>query len=425
MKPSHLSDIYIISFILIVLFNLSSWMDINAVYAELPLLVNRTPESWELPSYNAIILNCCKLSAIAYLVLKHIFKDKIPEVPLIFAITGCGTASVFTLGFVWDQTVRIAEKPYSLPLMTLVAVLGLVDALSNVVFLPYMAHFRGEYMSAFFIGAGLNQILPALFSILQGVGEHPDCINQTLTVSNYSTMLNLTVLVPVYPEPRFSIRIFFVIISLFMAASGVSFALLHYLPYCQRAQVSHKDLDNESKDPTESDALKVNLDEKIPIPKCNSTSQGRTESYTQAPGLDQVEESQVEKHTTAHTSGSCWEYVFICVAAGWSNCLTYGVAIPFLPYAALPYGDRAYTLALRLAQIINPLSASLTVFYSAASLVTAGILALVATLCTVYILFLATKSPQPPLHEDPAGEVLVVRYTLESILFDSEDVCQI
>ncbi len=166
-------------------------------------------------------------------------KERIPAVPVIYTIIVCGTVGMFCLGFLWQHTVTIGSDEYSIPILTITVILGATDSMSSVVFLPYMAHFKTEYMSAFYLGTGLNKLIPSLLSMCQGIGERPDCVNQTTIVFNETTMSNVTksLVVPIYSEPNFSVRVFFVTVSAVMALSGVSFTLLHYLSYCQRAHV--------------------------------------------------------------------------------------------------------------------------------------------------------------------------------------------
>ena len=42
-----------IVYMLVIVFAMASWIDINGVWVELPLLVPRLPEGWGLPSYMA------------------------------------------------------------------------------------------------------------------------------------------------------------------------------------------------------------------------------------------------------------------------------------------------------------------------------------------------------------------------------------
>ncbi len=43
-------------YILVMLFAMASWIDVNGLWVELPLLVTELPEGWSLPSYLSIII---------------------------------------------------------------------------------------------------------------------------------------------------------------------------------------------------------------------------------------------------------------------------------------------------------------------------------------------------------------------------------
>ena len=50
--------------LLAVLFGISSWISINGLWVELPLLVQNLPEGWALPSYLSIIVQVSILSRV-------------------------------------------------------------------------------------------------------------------------------------------------------------------------------------------------------------------------------------------------------------------------------------------------------------------------------------------------------------------------
>lgn len=46
--------------VLLIVFGVSSWVAINGLWMELPLLVNVLPEGWNLPAYLSIIIQASK-----------------------------------------------------------------------------------------------------------------------------------------------------------------------------------------------------------------------------------------------------------------------------------------------------------------------------------------------------------------------------
>ena len=52
--------------------------------------------------------------------------------------------------------------------MVLTFLIALLDSLSSVLYVPYMAHFKPSYLMPFMIGESLSGLIPAMVSFLQG-----------------------------------------------------------------------------------------------------------------------------------------------------------------------------------------------------------------------------------------------------------------
>ena len=74
--------------ILAILFGISSWISINGLWVELPLLVERLPEKWALASYLSIIVQCANIGPIFIGTLRTLCKGKIPMVWIILVLLG-------------------------------------------------------------------------------------------------------------------------------------------------------------------------------------------------------------------------------------------------------------------------------------------------------------------------------------------------
>ena len=192
MEKGWLSGISIPLYLLVIVFNLASWIDLNSLWTEMPLLVNRLPERWELPAYFSLIINGGKIPLIVYVIVKKITKEKLLEYPFVYAIIVIRASCLFVTAFVWDRTAIIAGKEVSLAVMILTFILVSVDSLSSVVFLPHLSRFGAQYLTAFFVGEGLCQLIPAVVGIIQGVGEIPVCRNHTIFTYNETLMTNST-----------------------------------------------------------------------------------------------------------------------------------------------------------------------------------------------------------------------------------------
>ena len=61
--------------LLAVLFGISSWISINGLWVELPLLVQELPEGWALPSYVTIIAQFGNVGPVIFSLLVHVFPN--------------------------------------------------------------------------------------------------------------------------------------------------------------------------------------------------------------------------------------------------------------------------------------------------------------------------------------------------------------
>ncbi len=406
-----LRDISLPVYLMVLVFNMSAWVDMIAMLAELPLFVNRLPEGWDLGFYCAITFNVSKIGVVVYVVLKKVFGDKVNDVCAIYVVIGVGYVSLVLLAFLWDRTVWIAGQERSFVLLALSACLGTVDNMSVVVFAPYMARFKSQYLTAFFLGEGISGVLPAVLGVLQGVGEKPDCVNITEVVFNQTTNETLTYwkFLPVFPDPRFSIRTFFLLISVIMFLSGVSFSLIHFLPYSKRAHseahpATSGSKQNEEDEESASSSLihlgtvKRDDGEKSPLGNADTVPDELPPCNGDIDVAERDEQSTLSGLQFFYLLFLVFIYIF----------LQYGISPGLHPYAALPFGDRAYNLGVRLSLIMNPVGALLTLLVVVRSLKGLGLFTLAATLLGAYEVYLACASPDPPLKGTVIGEVIVV-----------------
>jgi len=130
--------------LLAVLFGMASWISVNGLWVELPVLVSVLPESWALASYLSVIVQIANLGPISYALLRWRFGDeRISKTACIYLLLIVGVISSVLLVFLWDETATIGGVgEYSVGLLALVFFLSLVDCSSSVLFLPFMAMFR-------------------------------------------------------------------------------------------------------------------------------------------------------------------------------------------------------------------------------------------------------------------------------------------
>ncbi|XP_060627730.2 riboflavin transporter 2-like [Anolis sagrei] len=340
-----------------------SWVAINGVWVELPLVVAVAPEGWLLPSYLTVIIQLANLGPLVF-TLAHRF-IRLGEVRVIYGVLVLGCLSCLLLAFFWSSTSIVVGVPRSTALLALLFFLALVDCTSSVTFLPYMRRLRPAYLTTYFIGEGMSGLLPGLVALGQGVGT-PQCHgNGSNSTGDYQA-------------PHFSVQTFFLFLTTMMGLSLASFVLLNHLPAAKRERAKEKGYTKEDN----TLGVKVNTDHPMVQGSTRFCFGSRTYSGLQL------------------------AYIFVLLA--WVNALTNGVLPAVQSYSCLPYGHTAYHLSATLAALANPLACFLGRFLPSRSLMLLGVLSSAGSLVASYIMAMAVFSPCPPLVSSSLGVILIV-----------------
>ncbi|XP_052816788.1 solute carrier family 52, riboflavin transporter, member 3-B-like [Mya arenaria] len=372
--------------IIIILFGMGSWIAINGIWVELPLLVDQLPEGWNLPSYMAVVIQIANIGPITYTLTKLCCPNRNFQRPVVYAMVIIGSAASLLLAFFWTRTSVVGGVEHSTALLVLMFFLSLVDCTSSVVFLPFMNVFKPEYMTSYYVGEGFSGLIPSLVALGQGVGA-VECVNQSLT--NTTTNITEFSTVAVYLEPNFPVKDFFLFVFSMMVTCGIAFVLLNYLPFCK----------SEYTDRTFNSSHSYDL--------CDELKMSSTQKFVSETHEDEEPEQSVEHHATVIKLSKC-SYLYLLIVIAWTNALTNGVLPSIQTYACLPYGSESYHLAVTLSQIANPASCCLAFFLPVTSGTVLSAVTLTGSAVSAYILALAVYSPIPPLVDSAAGPVLAV-----------------
>lgn len=321
---------------------------------------------------------------IAYSLLRSLRPDQRPA-PVVYGVLALGCVASFLLTLLWQETSWIFGANHSTALLSLVFLLSLVDCTSSVLFMPYMAVWRGIYLPSYLVGEGLSGLLPALVSLAQGVGGNAKCENVTKWNVTDQGNISYVVLEPIPLHPRFSVTSFFYILFSMMVASAIAFTLLEHLPSI-KSERSISPTDSVAT--LEASQSNTQLMSNIAFPK-----QGMTASV----------------------------YWLMLAGQAWACCLTNGVLPSIQSYSCGAYGNVAYHLAVTLSSLANPLAALMTLVLPRARRWLLVLLSTLGTLISCYILATASLSPQPPLMGTQAGEALVVSLTEYRFKFRVEE----
>lgn len=282
---------------------------------------------------------------------------------IIYALLAAGTCACVALSFLYSYTSVVFGKEHSTALLSLMFVTALVGCTSSVLFMPYMRNYREIYLVSYLVGEGLSGFVPSAVALIQGVGNNPGCVNVTKPGSNQLEF------VAAESDPRFSSEIFFIFIGTLLCLSFFSFLGLNTLPIARGERV---------KLPSSMEMLPTN---------------------TTAPPSYKINSGwKMPKHT----------YYYLLVMMAVVCFLGNGTLPSIQSYSCLPYGNIAYHLTVTLASIAGPLAMSLGFFVKAPEVKLLNTLTSAILIFSSFVLYLAAKSPHPPLQNSWVGEMMVV-----------------
>ena len=358
--------------LLAVLFGISSWISINGLWVELPLLVQELPEGWALPSYLSIIVQVANIGPITYSLLRSCGSSPLSPHMVIIPLLVLGCAASFALALTWDWVATLSS-PHSVGLFISVFFLSLVDCTSSVLFLPYMGLFRSLYLNSYLIGEGMSGFVPSIAALAQGVSGNPVCTNMTL---DNGTVVEEAVV----GEPRFTTSNFFTFLLAMMAISLVAFLLLHYLPTARKERTG------------------------------TSPSNANFSEVLQHSNEEPVEEEVGKTKPLYNTA------LLLTIQA--AVCFLSNGALPSIQsYSCLPYGNTVYHLAVTLNAMANPLMAFLAFFMPCTQQGVVLSLALLGGALSTFILATALASPGMIAGLGVGGSLVVITWVVTGALF--------
>lgn len=354
--------------ILAILFGIGSWIGVNSIYVQLPLLVNAAPEGWSLPSYLVIIIQLGNIGPLVYTLLQKFFSKILHDAYWIYAVFLIGSIAAILLAIFYDKTIYLFGSQRSIALLTLSFFLALIGCTSSVLFMPYMGRFKAIYLITYLIGEGLSGFLPSIIALIQGVGGNAECIE--VQGANGTEIVSHT------PPALFNTKVFFILVFITIIVSSIAFVLLNKLDLCKREYTE------------------------VVISKGNIYDYNKTNN----PGDDEIPETKSEQKKYLST----FNYYFIIVLMIVVSMLGNGFFPSIQSYACLPYGNVAYHFTVTLSAIANPVACFLAVFLHHTSIRTMISLALVGAVLSCYVLAISLLSPTPPLMGQVSGEILIV-----------------
>uniref|UniRef100_UPI0037E9A1BB solute carrier family 52, riboflavin transporter, member 3-A n=1 Tax=Semicossyphus pulcher TaxID=241346 RepID=UPI0037E9A1BB len=367
-------------------FGLGSWVAVNGLWVELPLIVNTLPEGWELPSYLTVIIQLANIGPLLVTLMHKLCPGRLKERVVIYLILSIGVLACILLAFFWDKTTIVLGAPHSTAFFIITFFLSLVDCTSSVTFLPFMMQLPAKYITTLFIGEGLSGLIPAVVALGQGVGI-AKCVNSSQTAGN-NTGGNTWTIHTEYIPPNFSPMVFFFFLSAMMCISLAAFAALNRLP--RTFELSTENLVTDT-----GASVSSGLDNPG-AEKDGEDVKGKGEGSAQSRPLLAAHRHSVSQLT------------FIYFLVVWINCATNGLLPSVQTYSCIPYGNLAYHLSATLSSVANPLACTVAMFFQNRSLVFLGALAVLGTGFGSYNMAMAALSPCPLLQGSVVGEIIIV-----------------
>uniref|UniRef100_A0A4W5KWH4 Riboflavin transporter n=1 Tax=Hucho hucho TaxID=62062 RepID=A0A4W5KWH4_9TELE len=358
-------------------FGLGSWVAVNGLWVELPLIVNTLPEGWELPSYLTVIIQLANLGPLLVTVMHKLYPGRLRESAVIYSVLSIGVLACVLLAFFWDETTVVAAAPRSTVFFILTLFLALVDCTSSVTFLPFMMQLPAHYITTYFIGEGLSGFIPGLVALGHGVGM-AKCLNGTQSSGNL-TEKDMYIVQTQYIQPNFSTEVFFFFLAAMMCISLVAFSALNRFP-------RSFELSTENLVPDTDTVVSV----------CFGLDN---------PGVVTDEQNSNPKHHSEESGQLAFIYFMVVCVNGATNGLLPSVQT----YSCMPYGNLAYHLSAVLVSCANPLANCFLVScFALRSLVFLGVLCLLGSIFGGYNMAMAAMSPCPVLQGSALGETIIV-----------------
>ncbi|KAH8867354.1 Riboflavin transporter 2 [Schistosoma japonicum] len=354
---------------LVSLYGLGSWIIVNGLWVELPLLVNVLPEGWSLPAYLIIIIQIANVGPAIYVPLTKAFQAKAntffsrclqpPERMANYLILIIGLISCILISQFWKSVVYIPSLTtgyHSVGLFSLALFASIVDCTSSVTFITYLNGMPQLYVGALHFGEAFSDLVPSVLALIQGVGSDPECVTETVN----GTLR----IVQIFPPPRFSVSTFIYLLCVVLMLSLTAFILLDCSSIgLGRAVHEHYRKSNfilESNDVHTSNKSQNNL-ERVNSNHENQIANGIIKNTENV--LNQNDQTvQLHSDIVSVTNHSGPSTFISCFLISYISASNYGFLPSIQSYSCAAYGSLTYHLAVTLSGLFSAITTVLTTF---------------------------------------------------------------
>ncbi|CAF4146118.1 unnamed protein product [Rotaria magnacalcarata] len=357
-------------FILVAVMNLSAWIDVQGLIVEIPLIVTQAPEGWALPSATSICLSVANIAPIIIVLLHWPQGNRFSEIPYIYLIIVVDLLLCCVLAFTWQRTIFLFGRERSVWFFGSFITLAMLDCSSSLVFFDYMKRFRDHYLTAVFLGEALTGIIPMFLLLAQGVGGEATCV---LTI-------NGTSLEPIYSEPRFSVKIYILLLGCIMVVSLISFILLRWTNIVALA-----------------DAVQPVIHQTEELATDTDPNENRLMVFVIEPP-----ESKSRPQMTRRV------FIFLLLINTINSTILFGGLPSLSTYALLPYGQKAFYYSSLLTPAAYSVALLINLRWETIAIRATVIGSVIGLMLSIFIVIIATQSPCPWWSDTTHGAIIIV-----------------
>jgi len=155
-------------------FGLGSWIAVNGVYQQLPIIAQAAPEGYDIFSYATVAISLSNIVPALYIAvvfrLTAAKRAAADRVAIIGAVGVGGIAGCFLLSAYWDHTMTVpafGDQSHSVLLIALIFAVGAIDCLTSLLFYPVLVGFPPPTVSALQLGETLTGLIAAVMAAIQ------------------------------------------------------------------------------------------------------------------------------------------------------------------------------------------------------------------------------------------------------------------
>ncbi|CAF4374801.1 unnamed protein product [Rotaria sp. Silwood2] len=356
---------------LIVIMNLSAWIDLEGVFAELTIMISFIPEGWTIPSVVGLCLCAANIMPAIVTFLRWYQGKRFSEIPYIYIIIIIGIVSCCVLAFSWHKTTYLFGRERSLWLIGCVFALALLDSTSSLVFFDYMKRFQIRYLTAVFLGEGFTGVIPTLLLLAQGSAGEAICAQSS----------NGTTLEPTFTQPRFSVTVYMLLITSIIIASLIAFLLLRWTNIVILA---------DAVEPTK-------FNENTP-----ETTLETAENSPMVPVIDSFISTKPVKHIATSS------FIFLLCINTYNSFILYGILPALTTYSLLPYGQKVLYYFCVFSTLSYSMSILISLKWATVSVRMTIIGTIIGSIFAVFIIIIAIQSPCPWWADTLHGAAVIV-----------------